>query len=101
MILLRITSQPRLDQLITELEIRRALDGLNPHKAAGLPQALKALKSHIAPVLARMFNLSLQTAQVPEDGRHAIVTPAAKTPRTTNPRQFRHVQPHVCRLQNP
>ncbi len=68
MILLRITSQPRLDPLITELEVRRALDGLNPHKGAGLPKVLKALNSHIAPVLARTFNLSLQTAQVPEDG---------------------------------
>ncbi len=49
------------DPLITELEVRRALDGLNPHKSAGpdglFPKVLKALNSHIAPVLARMFNL--------------------------------------------
>ncbi len=59
------------DPLITELEIRRTLDGLNPHKGAGpdglFPKVLKALNSHIAPVLARMLDLSLQTAQVPED----------------------------------
>ncbi len=57
--------------LITELEIRRALDGLNPHKGAGpdglFPKVLKALNSQIAPILARMFNLSPQTAQVPDD----------------------------------
>ncbi len=57
------------DPLITELEVRRALDGLNPLKGAGpdglLPKVLKALNSHIAPVLARMFNLSLQTTLVP------------------------------------
>ncbi len=57
--------------LITELEVRRALDGLNPHTGAG-PDGLfskipKALDSHISPVLARMFNLSLKTAQVSED----------------------------------
>ncbi len=83
------------DPLITELEIRRALDGLNPHKGAcpdGLfPKVLKALNSHIAPVLARMFNLSLQTAHVPEDWRRAIVTPVAKSPHTTDPRQFRPI----------
>ncbi len=59
------------DPLITELEIRRALDGLNPHKGACpdwlFPKVLKALNSHIAPVLARMFNLSIQTAHVPGD----------------------------------
>ncbi len=83
------------DPLITELEIRRALDGLNPHKGAGpdglFPEFLKALNSHIAPVRARMFNLSLQTAQVPEDWRRPIVTPVTKRPRTTDPRQFRPI----------
>ncbi len=57
------------DSLSTELEVRRALDGLNTHKGAGpdglFPKVLKALSSHISTVLARMFNLSLQTAQVP------------------------------------
>ncbi len=47
------------------------LDGLNPHKGAGpdglFPKVLKVLKSQISSVFARMFNLSLQTAQVPED----------------------------------
>ncbi len=35
-----------------------------------------------------MFNLPLQTAQVPDDWRRVIVTPVAKSPRTTDPRQF-------------
>ncbi len=77
------------DPLITEMEVRCALDGLNPHKGAGpdwlFPKVLKALNSHTAPVLARMFGLSLQTAQVPEDWRRAIVIPVAKSPRTTDP----------------
>ncbi len=59
------------DPLITELVNRRALDGLNPHKGAGpdglFPKVLKALNAHIAPVLAQMFNISLQTVQAPED----------------------------------
>ncbi len=92
------------DPLITELEVRRALDGLNPDKGAGpdglFPKVLKALNSHIAPVLARMFNLSLQTAQVPGDWRRAIVTPVAKSPRTTDPRQFRPISltSVVCKI---
>ncbi len=36
-----------------------------------------------------MFKLSLQTAQVPDDWRRAIVTHVAKSPRTTDPRLFR------------
>ncbi len=72
------------DPLITELKVRRALDGLYPHKGAGhdglFPKILKALTSHIAPVLVQMFNLSLQPAQVLEDWRRAIVTAVAKTP---------------------
>ncbi len=41
--------------VITELEIRCALDGLNSHKGAGpdglFPKVLKALNSHMSPVL--------------------------------------------------
>ncbi len=55
--------------LISEIEARRALDGLNPNTVAGpdglFPKVLKTLNSPIAPVLARMLNCSLQTAQVP------------------------------------
>ncbi len=72
------------DALITELEVRRALDCLNPHRGAGpdglFPNVLKALSSHIAAVLARMFDISLQNAQVPEDWRRAIVMIVATAP---------------------
>ncbi len=36
-----------------------------------------------------MFNLSLQTVQLPEDWRRAIVTPVVKSTRTTDPMQFK------------
>ncbi len=53
------TQTKMADPLITELEISCALDGLNPHKGAGPDrlffEVLKALTSHIAPVLARML----------------------------------------------
>ncbi len=67
------------DQLITDLKVKRALEGHSPHMAAGpdrlFPKALKALSSHTSSVLARMFYLSLQTGQVPEDWRCAKATP--------------------------
>ncbi len=51
------------DPFITGMEVRRALACLNLHKGAGPdglpPEALNALSSHIAPVLARMFNIFL------------------------------------------
>ncbi len=47
--------------LISEMEVRRAPGGLNPHKGGGpdglFPKVLKALNSHISSVHARMFNL--------------------------------------------
>ncbi len=47
-----------------------------------------------------MFNLSFQTAQVPEDWHRAHVSPVAKILRTTNPRQFRLIslKPVVCNI---
>ncbi len=47
-----------------------------------------------------MFNLSLQTAQAPEDWHRAIVTPVAKSPLTTDPRQFRQISltSVVCKI---
>ncbi len=47
-----------------------------------------------------MFNLSLKTAQIPEDWRRTIVNPTAKSPRTTDPRQFRPISltSVVCKI---
>ncbi len=45
----------------------------------------------IAPTLSRIFNLSLQTSQIPDDWRHAIATPQAKTSRTADPNLFRPI----------
>ncbi len=54
-------------------------------------KALKTLSPYIAPKLSRIFNLSLQTFQIPDDWRHAIVTPVAKAPRTADPNLFRPI----------
>ncbi len=77
---------------ITESETQRALESLNPNKGAGpdglFPKALKTLSPYIAPTLTRIFNLSLQASLIPDDWRHAIVTPVAKAPGTADPNLF-------------
>ncbi len=74
---------------ITESETQRALEALNPNKEAGpnglFPKALKTLSPYIVPTLSRIFNLSLQISLIPDDWRHAIVTPNANAPRTADP----------------
>ncbi len=81
--------------LITELEVIHTLNCLNPHEVVSpdrlFPKALKALSSHIAPVLGQMLKRSLQTVKVSENWRRGIVTPVTKNPRTTDPRQFRPI----------
>ncbi len=89
---------------ITESEIQRALKALNPNKGAGpdglFPKALKTLSPYIAPTHSRIFNLSLQTSQIPDECRHAIVTQVAKTPRTADPNLFRPISltTDVCKV---
>ncbi len=77
---------------ITESETQRALESLNPNKGAcpdGLfPKALKTPGPYIVPTLSRIFNISLQTSKIPDDWRHAIVTPVAKAPHTADPNLF-------------
>ncbi len=85
---------------ITESETQRAFEALNPIKGAGLaglfPKALKTLSPYIAATLSRIFNLSLQPSQIPNDWRHAIVTPVAKAPRTTDPNLFFPISLTCC-----
>ncbi len=89
---------------ITESETRRALEVLNPNKGASpdglFPKALKTRSLYIAPTLPRIFMLSLQTSQIPDDWRHAIVTPVAKAPRTAGPNVFRPISltSNVCKV---
>ncbi len=94
----------RSHPFITELEVRCEIDWLNPQKGTDsdgfFQKALKCLSSHITPVLARLFNLSLQAAYVHENWRRVIVTLVATPPRTTGSRQFRPINLtfSVCKI---
>ena len=58
------------------------LKNLKPHKAAGpdciRPKVLKELAPSIAPILQIIFAKSLKTHQVPEDWKHALISPIYK-----------------------
>ncbi len=79
--------------LITESETQRTIEDLNLNKGAGpgglFPKVLKTLNPYIVPTLSHIFNVTLQTSQIPDDGRHAIVTPVTKAHRTVDSNLFR------------
>ncbi len=72
------------DPLLTKLEVWHALQCLNHHKDVCIsrlsPKAINASIPYITHVLARILNLSFQTAQTPEDRRRTIITPVAQNP---------------------
>ena len=73
---------PMPDFDISENGVLKLLGTLKPNKAAGpdglRPHLLRDLRTTIAPILTRIFNLSYDTGHVPSDWKTANVTPAYK-----------------------
>jgi hypothetical protein len=71
---------PNID--IQENGVYKLLKGLNPRKASGpdgIPsKLLQALAKELAPPLTMLFKSSLQTGQIPQVWRHALVQPIFK-----------------------
>jgi hypothetical protein len=67
---------------ITVEGVDKLLSDLNPSKAQGpdqiTPRVLKELHSEIAPILAHIFRLSLETGIVPDDWKNATIAPVYK-----------------------
>lgn len=67
---------------ITEEGVRKRLQKLNPHKAAGpdkiRPNVLKELADDISPVITRIYRASLKQGELPEEWKEARVTPVYK-----------------------
>ena len=63
-------------------EISKKISDLNRYKSPGpdgfLPRVLKEVRDEVAPLLAKIFNLSIRTGCVPQDWREAEVTPIFK-----------------------
>ena len=70
------------DIVITERGVEKLLSELNPQKAAGpdrIPtRLLKMMSLEISPALTKLFQMSLNTGEIPKIWKHAIVQPIFK-----------------------
>ena len=75
--------------------IHKLLANLKPHKATGPdgipPTVLKELSHEISPILEIIFNISLQTGQVPNDWKEANIAPIFKKGDKHSPSNYRTV----------
>ena len=75
--------------------LRKLLQNLNPHKATGpdnIPAfVLKNTAPELAPLLSELFQLSLDTQEVPEDWKKANVVPIFKKGDRSLPANYRPV----------
>ena len=73
------------DICFTEYGIQKLLPGLDPNKACGsdqvLPRVLKELATQLAPIFTDLLNRSYDLGTVPNDWRHANVSPIYKRAR--------------------
>ena len=80
---------------ITTPGIQKLLANLKPHKATGPdlipPTVLKELSHAISPILEIIFNMSLQTGQVPNDWKEANIAPIFKKGDKHSPSNYRPV----------
>ena len=83
------------DITISTPGIQKLLANLKPHKATGPdlipPTVLKELSHEISPILEIIFNMSLQTGQVPNDWKEANIAPIFKKGDKHSPSNYRPV----------
>ena len=76
----RIPQMPPID--ITEEGVRKRLQKLNPHKAAGpdkiKPTFLRELADILAPIITRIYRASMKQSKTPDLWKEAHVTPVFK-----------------------
>ena len=84
-----LTTVCQISLYISTPGIQKLLANLKPHKATGPdlipPTVLKELSHEISPILEIIFNISLQTGQVPNDWKEANIAPIFKKGDQHNP----------------
>ena len=92
--------QERTDNRLSHLVINREkitdlLENLNPNKAAGPdgipPRILKELATELSSVIHRLFQLSIDSAYIPDDWKLAHITPLFKKGSKCDPGNYRPV----------
>ena len=80
---------------VTTAGIEKPLKNLNPNKAAGIdaipPRILKENAHDLAPILAKIFQASLDTGKLPSDWKNANVSPIFKKGDKTKASNYRPV----------
>ena len=82
---------------ITQKGVEKIFTNLKPNKATGpdglSPRILKELSSQIAPILAKIFQMSLETGEIPDVWRRptAEVSPIIEKGEKYNPANYRPV----------
>ena len=73
----------------------KLLKKLNPNKASGpdefFPRLLKELHQKIAPILTKIFQIFLETGQVPGDWKNAVVAPVYKKGQKSKASNYRPI----------
>ncbi len=80
---------------ITETGVRKMLEGLKVHKAAGPDEighcVLKELAPTIAPILTAIYMRSYETGEIPDDWKNTNIVPIYKKGRKGDPTNYRPI----------
>ena len=90
------TFVPKLNNPITEHEIRQAIKILKPGKASGLDDIfygkfLKHAENSVVPFLTKLFNRLYDASDFPVDWYKSVIIPLLKKGDDTNPNDYRGI----------